>query len=92
MFAPRKARAQIDPTLAAHSSPRRALRRPTARLAAQLCVGGDFEHRTQGLTLDDIGHGFEATLAPLLPSDPEVAELALLERACKMSSPPAMFA
>lgn len=39
------------------------------------------EHRPQGWTLDDLGRGFDATLAKLFPGDPEVAELAWLERA-----------
>lgn len=36
-------------------------------------------HRPHSWTLDAIGHGFDATLAELMPGDPEVAELAWLE-------------
>ena len=36
-------------------------------------------HRPHSWTLDDVGHGFDATLAELFPGDPEVAELAWLE-------------
>lgn len=35
--------------------------------------------RPHSWTLDDVGHGFDATLAALFPRDPEVAELAWLE-------------
>lgn len=37
--------------------------------------------RPHSWTLDDLGQGFDATLALLFPTDPEVAELAWLERA-----------
>lgn len=37
-------------------------------------------HRPRSWTLDAVGEGFEETLAALLPGDPEVAELAWLER------------
>ena len=37
-------------------------------------------HRPRNWTLDAVGEGFDETLAALLPGDPEVAELAWLER------------
>jgi len=37
-------------------------------------------HRPRNWTLDAVGEGFDKTLAALLPDDPEVAELAWLER------------